>query len=318
MLRAAGYVALAAGVAAPLARRRLRLPTLALSALCWQMPATAAALAPPGRTRAAAAYLAQMWAYYVHYDMPDDDPERLLRRLRVDYPIAIDRVLGGGVCPTVRLQRALAGGGRLRPHDYLLAAAHWAWFAVPHGTVAYTLWRHPQRFPRTAVAVALCFDLGLVGYWAVPTAPPWWAARHGRLPAVRRIMAEVGQRVWGRLWQPLYHSVEGNPFAAMPSLHFGTSVVAARALAAIDRRHAAVGWGYALTLGFALVYLAEHYVADLIAGAAVAELAWQLAGRVVRERVAVEPHRQAATNGRVPRALLASAQAGARSAGAAR
>jgi len=29
----------------------------------------------------------------------------------------------------------------------------------------------------------------------------------------------------------------------------------------------AVGWGYALTLGFALVYLGEHYVTDLVAGA---------------------------------------------------
>jgi membrane-associated phospholipid phosphatase len=29
-----------------------------------------------------------------------------------------------------------------------------------------------------------------------------------------------------------------------------------------------VGWTYALTLGFALVYLGEHYVIDLIAGLA--------------------------------------------------
>ena len=30
----------------------------------------------------------------------------------------------------------------------------------------------------------------------------------------------------------------------------------------------AAGWGYALSLGFALVYLGEHYVTDLLAGAA--------------------------------------------------
>ena len=34
-----------------------------------------------------------------------------------------------------------------------------------------------------------------------------------------------------------------------------------------------IGWGYALTLGFALVYLGEHYVTDLIAGAAVVAVA---------------------------------------------
>jgi hypothetical protein len=32
-----------------------------------------------------------------------------------------------------------------------------------------------------------------------------------------------------------------------------------------------LGWTYALTLGFALVYLGEHYVIDLVAGLALAE-----------------------------------------------
>ena len=33
----------------------------------------------------------------------------------------------------------------------------------------------------------------------------------------------------------------------------------------------ALGWAYAVTLGFALVYLGEHYVVDLVAGLALAE-----------------------------------------------
>jgi membrane-associated phospholipid phosphatase len=33
----------------------------------------------------------------------------------------------------------------------------------------------------------------------------------------------------------------------------------------------ALGWAYASTLGFALVYLGEHYVIDLLAGLALAE-----------------------------------------------
>ena len=32
-----------------------------------------------------------------------------------------------------------------------------------------------------------------------------------------------------------------------------------------------MGWAYAGTLGFALVYLGEHYVVDLVAGAALTE-----------------------------------------------
>src|SRR4029079_4945433 len=92
--------------------------------------------------------------------------------------------------------------------------------------------------------------------------------------------AETGERVWGRLWRPLYHSLEGNPFAAMPSLHFGTSVIAARVLSDVVKSPGAIGWAYALTLGFGLVYLGEHYVVDLIAGLALAEGIWRVAPHV--------------------------------------
>ena len=88
---------------------------------------------------------------------------------------------------------------------------------------------------------------------------------------VRRLMVESGEKVWKRLWRPLYDSLEGNPFAAMPSLHFGTSVMAARVLSDVGRVPGALGWAYAITLGFGLVYLGEHYVLDLIAGFALAE-----------------------------------------------
>ena len=84
--------------------------------------------------------------------------------------------------------------------------------------------------------MAACFDVGCVVYWPVPTAPPWWAAQNGNMPPVRRIMAEAGERFWGRLWHPLYHSLQGNPFAAMPSLHFGTSAMAARLLSQVGPR----------------------------------------------------------------------------------
>ena len=53
---------------------------------------------------------------------------------------------------------------------------HWAWFVQPHAAAAWILWRHPERFPRAATMICAVFDLGLIGYFAVPTAPPWWAA----------------------------------------------------------------------------------------------------------------------------------------------
>ena len=64
----------------------------------------------------------------------------------------------------------------------------------------------------------------------------------------------------------MYETVDGNPWAAMPSLHFGASVLAAMLLSESNRAAGAVGWTYAGVLGFALVYLGEHYVVDLLAG----------------------------------------------------
>jgi membrane-associated phospholipid phosphatase len=259
------------GLAAPRLRRRLSIPKPAVSVLAWQAPVALALALPSSRPRDAGIYTLQMLAYVAHYEMPADDAERIRRRLRVRYPITIDRLIGGGQVPTLRLQRILGRPGEVRPHDLALSWVHWVWYFVPHGSVAYVLVRHRERYGRAACLTAAVFDLGLLFYWAVPTAPPWWAGQQGHLPPVRRIMTETGESFWGGLWRPLYDSLAGNPFAAMPSLHFATSVMAAHVLSDVGRGPGRLGWAYAATLGFGLVYLGEHYVIDLIVGLALAE-----------------------------------------------
>lgn len=256
---------------APLIRRRLSLPPAAVTVLAWQAPLALAVARPRSRGRDVGIYTLQMLAYLAHYEMPNDDPDRLLGRLRVTYPATVDRILGGGELPTVRLQRALGREGEVRALDTALACAHWVWFLVPHGSLLFVLARRPEQFPRAACLTATVFDAGLIGYWAVPTAPPWWAGASGAIPPVRRIMVEAGERSWGGLWRPLYSLLGGNPFAAMPSIHFATSVMAAHVLRDVGRGPGAVGAAYAGALGFALVYLGEHYVLDLLVGLALAE-----------------------------------------------
>src|SRR5437764_14651681 len=85
------------------------------------------------------------------------------------------------------------------------------------------------------------------------------------------MMIEYGPVFWGDLWEPLYSSLGGNPLAAMPSLHFATSLMGAHLLQEVGPVAGAVGWTYAFTLGLALVYLGEHYAIDLVAGAALTE-----------------------------------------------
>ncbi|MEA2318727.1 MAG: hypothetical protein QOD44_2916 [Solirubrobacteraceae bacterium] len=265
----------AIGVAVPLARRRARIPPLVVTAAAAAAPAALCVAVPRSRARDVGVVALQMAAYVATYQMPNDDPERLRARVRVRYPIVIDRALGLGDLPGLRLQRLLARPGAIGRADQVLIWCHWLWFFVPHGTVAYLLLRRPALFPRGAAQLYAVFDLGLIGYWALPTAPPWYAAETGAMgesdPAMRRMMREHGEAFWKTAWSPLYDVLGGNPLAAMPSLHFATSLMSARLLREAGPVPGALGWTYATLLGFALVYLGEHYVVDLIAGAALTE-----------------------------------------------
>ncbi len=117
-------------------------------------------------------------------------------------------------------------------------------------------------------------------------------------------MVEVGEDTWGSAWPKMYEALGGNPWAAMPSLHFATSAMAAISLCRDGGPvEGAVGWAYSLTLGFALVYLGEHYVTDLVAGAGLvaAVRARRAAGRTGGPR----GHRRPAALG-APRQRVAS------------
>jgi membrane-associated phospholipid phosphatase len=279
----------AAGVAAPLVRKRVKTPPIVVQAVAFAAPFGLCVAMRRSRTRDLAACGLQMWAYLAAYKSPHDDPDAQERRMHVDYPIVADRVLGLGELPTLRLQRALARrgphGAEWRALDRVLVWTHWTWFMVPHGSLVYILMRHPSQFPRAAVMTYAVFNVGASFYWLAPTAPPWYAASAGGHgvdahrsqapasravlePEVRRMMVEYGEFFWRDGWGPLYSVFGGNPLAAMPSLHFATSMMAALLLAEVGPVAGALGFSYAAALGFALVYLGEHYVVDLLAGAA--------------------------------------------------
>ncbi len=275
-IRVAAWALVVTGVAAPALRRRLKLPPAAVIGAGAAAPLALTVVVPRNRGRDVALCLLNMWAYLAAYDMPHDDPERLHARVRVRYPVSIDTAIGLGVPPTVRLQRAFASRGRINRFERVLVFCHWVWFMVPHASAAYVLLRKPERFPASAARMYAVFDIGAVFYWVIPTAPPWYAAQHGELGdgkavEVRRMMIEYGEQFWGDRWSDLYDVLGGNPLAAMPSLHFATSLMAAHLLTEVGPVAGAVGTAYAALLGLALVYLGEHYVADLLAGAALAE-----------------------------------------------
>jgi membrane-associated phospholipid phosphatase len=285
----------AAGVAAPLLRRRVNVSPFVWQSVAYAAPVGLCVAVRRSPARDVAVCTLNMWAYLAAYKTPHDDEAAQAARVHVNYPIVADRALGLGELPTVRLQRWFSRYGENGPEwrtlDRILVWAHWSWFLVPHGTVAYLLARDPERFPRGAAITYTVFNLGAGFYWVLPTAPPWYAvgaeekATPARLPThpsahgVRRVMVEYGEHFWRDGWGSLYSVFGGNPLAAMPSLHFATSMTAALLLGETGPLAGTLGWTYTATLGFALVYLGEHYVVDLVAGAALAATVRRLAPR---------------------------------------
>jgi membrane-associated phospholipid phosphatase len=272
--RGCGAVTLAsASILAVRGRSRLGLPRFVATALAFAVPATIAAGFKRSRWRDAACWASQMWAYKNAFELPNDDEAWLRRRAHFDYPIAVDSRLCGGVPPSRRLQRRLRRRGQLSHLDKALTFFYWSWEAEPHLAMAWIRWRRPDNFAAAAGRLAATFDLTLLGYWLVPTAPPWWVSeKTGRLDGeVRRVMYEVASWL-KREPNPTEgdHEMGANPFAAMPSDHFASAAMTAIRHTEHGPVSGGLAWGYSLLLAFTLVYLGEHYLTDLLAGLALA------------------------------------------------
>jgi membrane-associated phospholipid phosphatase len=284
------YASIAAAGSAPLAYRlrgALSLPPAATTAWLFAAPVAIAAGFPRSRWRDGAIWASQMYAYKNAFELPSDDERGQRERAHIDYPHVLDTLIGGGTPPSRRLQRRFRRRHRLNALDKALTLFYLTWELEPHLVMAWLRWRHPERFAAAAGRLAATFDLTLVGYWAVPTAPPWWASEEaGRMRGqVRRVMVEVIRWIKGKSHPARgEHSVGANKFASMPSDHFASAAMVAMVLGDQGPAFGVLGWTYALLLAFALVYLGEHYVTDLVAGLGLA-LAVQ-ASRAPAERAA--------------------------------
>lgn len=206
-----------------------------------------------------------------------------------DYVIAADRWLGGGVVPTVALQESFYTLGNPTAWDYYTLLIHFTYFFVPH-LFAFTLWtRDRSLFRRYVVAALAAYYAGLIACALLPTAPPWLAGQTGALPHVFRVAEDVYGGVSPEVYDYAYAVAGTNAVAAMPSLHQAIAVLIALAATRIHPVAAMLGWAYAVSMGVALVYTGEHYVVDLLAGAALAGVMWWIGRRLAHRDRTREP-----------------------------
>ena len=127
--------------------------------------------------------------------------------------------------------------------------------------------------PRAAGRLTAAYHLTTPFYWAVPTAPPWWASEHGgRMDGgVERVVRAVVCHVTG-IAPPENTEGPGNPWGSMPSDHISSAAITAMGLSEVGLVPGVVGWTYVAAAGFAVVYTGEHYLVDVLAGLVVAEI----------------------------------------------
>lgn len=139
--------------------------------------------------------------------------------------------------------------------------------------------------------MAWCFFavnvIGIAGYVVFPAAPPWYVLAHGPGPAdLAAAPSAAGAARFDALvgvpYFEAFYAKNPNVFGAMPSLHVAYPTIAAGFLARRGVGPAAFGIAFAAWVAFAAVYLAHHYVLDVVAGAAVGLAAFVLVEHLTR------------------------------------
>ena len=162
--------------------------------------------------------------------------------VQVQMPITLDRWLGAGVTPTERLQAAWCGNPCVKGSEPRLFDVYFTTVYATHFlaglTIAAVLWMRSrvewQRWMRRYLSI----NFGaLVVYIAYPMAPPWMASQMDELGPVSRITSRGWSEIGLDRIDLILQGV-GNPVAAMPSLHAGTSFLIA--MYGVQRLHSSV------------------------------------------------------------------------------
>jgi hypothetical protein len=144
----------------------------------------------------------------------------------------------------------------------LLTATAWTYWNSEFTVIGLALlWVYLRRhdgFIRFRNTILLANLIGLVGFWLMPTAPPWMFPDKGFVAGVNH-SSELLQTF-------------GNSYAAMPSLHAADALIVAFFLVTTSRTiWAKALWTlWPLWVWFSVVATANHFVLDVLAGIGVA------------------------------------------------
>lgn len=177
------------------------------------------------------------------------------------------------LAPVVQAWRGALG----RPTWFtdLVYAAYGSFYLLPLSVaVAARVGRGAGGLERVAFPVLLTFYLSYLGYFLWPASGP-------RVPRAEEAAVLGGGAVAAAV-RGFLHAAEATTLDAFPSGHTAVSLVSAVVGARLFPRAAPWLAAWAALVVFSTVYIAVHYVADVLAGAALAWLALAVSPRAAR------------------------------------
>src|SRR5919108_3428533 len=198
------------------------------------------------------------WLYRIARGMVDGRAAEAFENARS--VIAVERDLGLFFEPAVNAWAT--------SHAFVIDAASWTYvnshFAVTTVTLAWIYLRRNERFYFVRNMFMVAMGLALVGYMALPTAPPRMISGYGfqdSVAAFTGVDADTGSA-----------GVLFNPYAAIPSMHVAFSLMLGVTMARMTRRRWAQTLWYAYwpVVTFVVIATANHWWLDGFLGAVVA------------------------------------------------
>lgn len=212
--------------------------------------------------------------------------------------IRLDRFLFSGQLPTLWLQHRFYTPGHIQWYDVGASVLYMMHFAFPL-LFAFALWywRRPI-FLEFMVAFLILSLAGFATFVLFPAAPPWIAADWWHyFPHVYRIFS-VATTVFGPhqsfsiLYQWMWQHGGWDLFGAVPSEHAAFPFLCFLYARRVWPRAGLIVLPYCACVWVAVVYLGEHYAADVIAGVLYAAVAYVLVARVVAPSWTSKPDRE--------------------------
>ncbi len=220
-------------------------------------------------------------ALFLSYELMRGYADKFGLPIHVSDIVALERIVGLGGLPTTFLQQ-LHQGPASAPDALasLSVVFYFLHFPLPLA-VGFLLWIHQRRHYYDFVAAIILLSMaGFVTYLLLPVAPPWWAEKYGYVTGVLHLrdtgFSELANLFGFGNYYYSYnvYAISSNDVAAFPSLHAAYPFLA---FLFARRAFGRIGWlmmAYTLCVWFAIVYLGEHWVVDIIGGVAYALVAY--------------------------------------------